>query len=201
MTPNNQSVVALRILVVTFICTNICIVPVHAAQTVEKPMMPLFQLNPTGSGDREMQTRRFETSANGVVLNGCLGVLQDMGYKVTGGNRQLGLILASKKADVEGAGLGHAAAEAVLVATTIILSLLTGADMVTDLPEQVAQTIYISLLVSEETESQTRVRLSIDRDMHYDNGGVIPDHTELPLIYLEFFEKLAKSVFLEAHQL
>ena len=73
--------------------------------------------------------------------------------------------------------------------------------MVTDLPEQVAQTIFVSLLVSADGESQTLVRLSIDRDMLYDTGFIIPDHTELPLIYQEFFEKLSRAVFLEAHQL
>jgi hypothetical protein len=97
--------------------------------------------------------------------------------------------------------VGHAVAEAAIVVTTVILSLLSGQDMVTDLPEQVEQSIFVSLLVSAETENQTRVRLSIDRDMLYDTGVIIPDHTELPLIYQEFFEKLSKAVFLEAHQL
>ena len=172
-----------------------------AGQIVELSMTPLFQLNPTDPADLAMQSRRFDTSDNDVVLNGCLSVLQDMGYNISSGNRQLGLVVANRKAEVLPPGLGHAVAEAAVVVTTVILSLLTGEDLVTDLPEQVEQTIFVSLLVSVESESQTRVRLSIDRDMLYDNGRVIPDHTELALVYEEFFEKLARSVFLEAHQL
>jgi len=45
------------------------------------------------------------------------------------------------------------------------------------------------------------VRLSIDRDMIYDHGGVIADHTELPLVYQEFFGKLSKSVYFEGERL
>jgi hypothetical protein len=172
-----------------------------AGQIVELSMTPLFQLNPTDPADLAIQSRRFDTNENDVVLNGCLSVLQDMGYSISSGNRQMGLVVASRKAEVLPAGLGHAVAEAAVVVTSILLSLLSGQDMITDLPEQVEQTIFVSLLVSAEHESQTLVRLSIDRDMRYDNGGVIPDHTELPLVYEEFFGKLAKAIFLEAHQL
>jgi len=175
--------------------------PACANQTAELSMMPLFQLNPTAPADLAIQSRRFDTNATGVVLNGCLSVLQDMGYSINNGDRYLGLVVASKRAEVLPPGMGHAVAEAAIVVTTVILSLLSGQDMVTDLPEQVEQSIFVSLLVTAETENQTRVRLSIDRDMLYDTGVIIPDHTELPLIYQEFFEKLSKAVFLEAHQL
>jgi hypothetical protein len=37
--------------------------------------------------------------------------------------------------------------------------------------------------------------------MVYDQGYILADHTELPLIYQEFFDKLSKSVFLEAEQI
>ncbi len=197
MNPVNQSIMALCALVTVLVHP----VSVQAGQTVELSMTPLFQLNPTDPADLVIQSRRFDARESDVVLNGCLSVLQDMGYSISSGNRQLGLVTAKKKAEVLPPGLGHAVAEAALIATTILLSLLTGQDMVTDLPEQVEQTIYVSLLVSEEAASQTLVRLSIDRDMRYDNGWIIPDHTELPLIYQEFFEKLSRAVFLEAHQL
>jgi hypothetical protein len=197
MNPINQSIMALCALVTVLVYP----ISVQAGQTVELSMTPLFQLNPTDPADLVTQSRRFDAGESDVVLNGSLSVLQDMGYSITSGNRQLGLVTAKKKAEVLPPGLDHAVAEAALIATTVLLSLLTGQDMVTDLPEQVEQTIYVSLLVSEEAESQTLVRLSIDRDMRYDNGWIIPDHTELPLIYQEFFEKLSRAVFLEAHQL
>lgn len=197
MKPIIGSIIVLSALLVTVIGPR----PALAGQIVELSMTPLFQLNPTDPADLAVQSRRFDTSDNDVVLNGCLSVLQDMGYNISSGNRQMGLVVASRRAQVLPPGLVHAVAEAALIVTTVILSLLTGEDLVTDLPEQVEQTIFVSLLVSVESESQTRVRLSIDRDMRYDNGSVIPDHTELPLVYEEFFGKLARAVFLEAHQL
>jgi hypothetical protein len=89
------------------------------------------------------------------------------------------------------------------VTTTVILSLLVGEDLVTDLPEQVAQQIHISLLVSESDSEngEVEVRISLDRDMHYDHGGIVPDHTELPKVYQEFFERLSRAVYLEGEQL
>ena len=87
---------------------------------------------------------------------------------------------------------------------TVILSLLIGEDVVTDLPEQVAQRIHINLLVStagDDARNATEVRISLDRDMLYDHGGMIPDHTELPRVYQEFFEKLSKAIYLEGEQL
>jgi hypothetical protein len=100
--------------------------------------------------------------------------------------------------------VAHAVAEAALVTVTVLLSIAVGEDLVTDLPEQVAQRIHVSLLVSEsggDDGGVTEVRVSLDRDMIYDHGGIIPDHTELPLVYQEFFAKLSRSVYLEEEQL
>lgn len=175
----------------------------QAQQTQPLAMEPLFQLNPTSAADRESQTREFPGANVDLVLEASAAVLQDMGYSIRGGERGAGLLFAQKTAPVESAGAGHAIAEAGLVTVTVLASLLVGQDLVTDLPEQVSQRIYISLLVSEVVEAQgiVRVRLSIDRDMTYDNGQVIADHTELPLVNEEFFSKLAKSVFLAGESL
>jgi len=175
----------------------------HANQTRPLPMDPLFQANPTDSADRAEQTRAYATGDRAAVWRAAAAALQDMGYEVTGGQQEFGLLLGEKRAEVPGAGAAHAIGEAALVTTTVILSLLTGQDMVTDLPEQVAQVIYVSLLVSSSgTEaSNSQVRISLDRDMIYDNGNVVPDHTELPLVYQEFFDRLSQSIYLEGEKL
>ncbi|MEH6548353.1 MAG: hypothetical protein V7711_19035 [Pseudomonadales bacterium] len=175
-----------------------------AQQTKPLEMEPLFQFNPTSADDLASQQREFSTLDLTTVLDASTSVLQDMGYSVSGGDRQLGLLHAYKVADVPKPGLDHTLAEAGLVTVTVLASLLIGQDVVMDLPEQVSQHIYVSLLVSPVPREQpraTRVRLSLDRDMLYDNGRVIADHTELLLINQEFFEKLNKSVFLEEAQL
>lgn len=179
---------------------NLC----HADQTEPLPMEPLFQLNPTSAQDLSSQSRVFDTGDRAAVLQAGAAALQDMGFKITGGEKQFGLLLGEKTTEVSGAGMVHAVSEAALVTATVVLSLLIGHDVVTDLPEQVAQTIHVSLLVSEPAAKQPNtieVRISLDRDMHYDYGGIIPDHTELPLVYQEFFNKLSKSIYLEGERL
>ena len=179
-------------------------VPCRADQTRPLPMEPLFQLNPTSPEDLAAQTRVYATADREAVLLASAAALQDMGYKLTGGEKEFGLLLGEKTAEVSGAGVAHALSEAALVTATVILSALIGSDVVTDLPEQVAQTIHVSLLVSEPTRGRdrgTEVRISLDRDMHYDHGGIIPDHTELPLVYQEFFDRLSKSIYLEGERL
>ena len=171
-----------------------------ARQTKPQGMEPLFQLNPTSAADLATQSRSFPTDGGAGVQNAAVQVLQDMGYQVKGGNREIGLLYADKVADVPPPGGVHALAEAVVVTVSFIL----GRGDYVDLPEQVAQHIYVTLLIVEETahpSASVRVRLSIDRDMVYDQGYILADHTELPLVYQEFFEKLSKSVFLEVEQI
>jgi hypothetical protein len=183
--------------------SSVFALPALAKQTEPLPMEPWFQLNPTSAEDLETQTRTFQKVPRSSVLFASAGVLQDMGYKITGGERRFGLLLGQKMAAVESPGAAHAIGEAALVTTTVILSLLVGEDLVTDLPEQVAQQIHISLLVSEgdSENGEVEVRISLDRDMHYDHGGIVPDHTELPKVYQEFFERLSRAVYLEGEQL
>jgi hypothetical protein len=172
----------------------------HAAQTEPQAMEPLFELNPTSTADRSAQTRTLPTADRALLLAASTSVLQDMGFKVTGGSPAYGLLVAEKTADVPPAGLAHTVAEAAVVTTTLLMSLLVGQDMVTDLPEQVQQRVHVSLhlkAVPAARPVRSEVRISIDRDMIYDNGSVLPDHTELPSIYQEFFARLSKSVYLE----
>lgn len=172
----------------------------RAAQTKPQSMEPLFELNPTSDADRSAQTRTFPTTDRKLLLAASASVLQDMGFKITGGAPAYGLLVGEKTADVPPTGVAHTVAEAALVTTTVLMSLLTGEDMVTDLPEQVQQRVHVSLHLKPEPiapRSRTDIRISIDRDMIYDNGVVVPDHTELPSIYQEFFAKLSKSVYLE----
>jgi hypothetical protein len=164
-------------------------------------MEPFFKANPTSAQDLAEQTRRFPLADREAMVFASIGVLQDMGFKVTGGERRFGLLVGEKTADVPGAGLTHAIGEAALVTATIILSVAVGENLVMNLPEQVEQRIYVSLLVSAEPDSElTSVRISLDRDMVYDHGGIIPDHTELPLVYQEFFERLSRALYLEGEQ-
>ena len=177
-------------------------VPVWAQQTKPQSIEPLFTVNPTSIVDTATQTRRYASTDTGLIRDAAIQVLQDMGYKIRGGDKELGLVWGYKRADVPSAGTAHAVAEAMVVTLTVVLSGIIGENVITDLPEQVAQDIYVNLQISRSFDSASSiVRLSIDRDMIYDHGGLIPDHTELPAIYSEFFEHLSRSIFLEASSL
>ena len=189
-----------RVMALYFACSTVGQFAL-AQQTEPLGMVPLFQHNPTSPADLASQTRYFATADGTAVLDASTSVLQDMGYRIKGGERELGLVFGDKVAETPGAGPGHAVVEAVLVTLSIIASVYVGQDLIMQLPEQIAQTVYVSLLVTREPPEQpvsVRVRLSIDRDMIYDSGLTKADHTELPMVYQEFFEKLSKSVFLEA---
>ena len=90
--------------------------------------------------------------------------------------------------------------EALLVTATTVLSIAVGENLIMNLPEQVEQRIYVSLAVAEDESGVKAVRISLDRDMVYDHGGIVPDHTELPLVYQEFFERLSRAVYLEGER-
>jgi hypothetical protein len=174
----------------------------RAQQTEPLSMEPLFQYNPTDPADLSEQTRLYPTRDRESVLLASAAALQDMGFNVTGGEKRFGLLVGSKKADVEDPGAGHAMAEAAVVTLSIMASLLTGEDLVTDLPEQIGQEIHVSLLISEAgNRDATQVRISLDRDMIYDQGYSRPDHTELPMVYREFFERLSRAIYLEGERL
>jgi len=189
-----RPVATLLILLMSCAAPQLC----RAAQTEPLDMSPLFQLNPTDPGDVAEQTRVFPTGNQDEVLFAGAAALQDMGFSITGGEKQFGLLIGEKNADVEGAGAVHAVAEAAVVALSLVGSLIAGQDMTTDLPEQISQVIHVSLLVSESDDGNaTVVRISLDRDMIYDQGFIIADHTELPRVYQDFFDKLSKAIYLE----
>jgi hypothetical protein len=172
-----------------------------AQQTRPQSMQPYFRLNPTSIQDLSDQTRRYREVDRRVLLYAGTNVLQDMGFKITGGERRFGLLIGEKTAAVPGAGLTHAVGEALLVTATTVLSLAVGENLIMDLPEQVAQRVYVSLMVTPlEGAGVIEVRISLDREMVYDHGGIVPDHTELPLVYQEFFERLSRAVYLEGER-
>lgn len=176
--------------------------PSEAAQTKPLSMQPLFQQNPTSPADLAEQTLVYPTPDRDTVLLASAAALQDMGFTITGSSKRFGLVAGRKEADVEGAGVGHAVTEAAVVALSVMATLLTGYDIVTDLPEQIAQVIYVCVLVSRPGNRDiTEVRISLDRDMIYDQGYSLPDHTELPLVYQDFFERLSRAVYLEGEKL
>jgi len=157
------------------------------------PTLPkdAFALSPTALADRQMQSRKFETLDRKILLSSSAAVLQDMGYALDESNVKLGVLTASKKAD---------ATSGAQIAGAVVLALLTGAASAVDKE----QTIRICLVVNEnlEDEDSSVARITFQRVVWNTQGQIARVETlKEPELYQGFYEKLSKSVFLEAHQI
>ncbi|MFQ5774168.1 MAG: hypothetical protein ACE5GS_06610 [Kiloniellaceae bacterium] len=157
-------------------------------QTIPKEALQLTQ---ESLEQRQAQTRRFDTADEAVLLSASAAVLQDLGFNLDESETALGVIVASKDRD---------ATEAGQVAGAIFMAVLFGASM----PIDTVQKIRASLVTRTHGEraDSTAVRITFQRII-WNNRGQISKTEALtePELYQEFFEKLSKSVFLEAHQI
>jgi hypothetical protein len=150
-----------------------------------------FKLSPTSLEDRQLQSRKFSTLDNKLLLSSGASVLQDMGYTIDESNVSLGVLTASKKADAKDAGQ---------IAGAIALALLTG----TVTPTDDEQKIRICLVLQEslEDDASSVARITIQRVIWNTQGKIARvESINSPELYQAFFDKLSKSAFLEANQI
>lgn len=137
---------------------------------------------------RQRSTRRFLTENEELILSGCAGVLQDLGFTIVDSETDLGFILATKD---------RTAVEGGQVAGKVLVAILLRADV----PIDRNQTFRVSI-VTRPDESETAVRVTFQRIVWNDHNQVSKlQPIEEPAVYQEFFDRLSKSVFLEAQQL
>jgi len=142
---------------------------------------------------RQLQTRRFDTDDETKILAACSGVLQDLGFIISESSSSAGLLVASKDRD---------AVESGQVAGQLLLALLAAVAGSSHNPTwDKEQTIVVTLITTPVKNSkQIETRVSFDRRLTNNRGQLWRAEliTEAP-IYQEFFDKLSKSTFLEAH--
>lgn len=138
--------------------------------------------------ERQLQTRKFTTTNEKKLLSASAQVLQDMGFTIDESETSLGVITASKSASAVNAGQ---------VAGMILIAALGGGAT----PIDKEQKIRVSSVTSKSGGS-TKLRVTFQR-MVWDTYGNVSrvEFIKDPEIYQDFFEKLSKSVFLEAHEL
>lgn len=154
------------------------------ATTVPKEAL---QLSPTSLEDRQMQTRRFEGSSENEILSASAGVLQDLGFQINESETDLGIIVCSKERD---------ATESGQVAAAVLVALLGGS-----MPIDNKQKIKASLVVKPD-KGAFNVRITFQR-LVWNNHNQLSkvEGVREPEIYQEFFDKLSKSIFLEANKI
>jgi len=150
-----------------------------------------LSLSPESLEQREIQTRKYETKDEVNILTACAALLQDMGFNIDESETKLGLISCSKMRSAVDAGQQTAA---------ILVALLGGGSVPTD-KEQKMRASVVTRPVGEQSEF-IAVRVTFQRVV-WNTAGQITKSEPLtdPEIYQEFFDKLSKSIFLEAHSI
>lgn len=149
-----------------------------------------LELTPESLKLRHLQTRRFDSKDEKALLAAGAGVLQDLGFTLDNSETKIGVIVASKD---------RSAVETGQVIGAILLAML-GAPM----PINKIQKIRASLITrpAGTGEESSLVRVTFQRIV-WDTAGKITktESLEEPEFYQEFFERLSKAVFLDAHEL
>ena len=143
---------------------------------------------------RQIETRRYDTSDERTVLLGCVGVLQDLGFSIEESAPNAGLVVGSKDRD---------AVEAGQVASQVFLAaLITALGGRADPVWERNQRIRLSIVTTPVSGGQAvTVRATFQRVIWNTKNQVSRVETlGDPTLYREFFERLSKAVFLEAHK-
>lgn len=172
-----------------FVCTLVLpLLIAGCAPTIPKEAL---QLTKESLEQRRMQTRKFETTDEKKLLAAVAALVQDLGFTLDESETELGVIVASKDRD---------ATEAGQVVGAIFLAVLTGAVMPVDTVQKMRASV-ITRPVGDGGK-ETLVRVTFQRTVRNTNNQVskLEGLTD-PKAYQEFFDKLSKSVFLEAHEI
>lgn len=148
-----------------------------------------LELTPDSLERRQLQTRRFDSNKETDLLQAGAALLQDMGFQVDESEVKLGVLVGSKVTDAENA------AE---IVGAVVASVLLG----THVPWSDNQKIRAALVTRPINKSQTAFRVTFQRIVWNSDGKISKvEGLDDPQLYEDFFSKLSKSVFLEAHKI
>ncbi len=149
---------------------------------------------------RQIETRRYEGINEVDLITACANVLQDLGFNLENSETRLGVITASKERDATHGG------EIAGVIVVGILTTLVGAPVI--MPTNRDQTIRVALVVRPVIDSNGNamadnhfVRVTFQRLVRRTDNTVFGETLNDPKLYQDFFEKVSKSVFLEAQKI
>jgi hypothetical protein len=154
-----------------------------------------LQLSPESLKLRQLQTKRFDTDEK-TLLSASAALLQDLGFNIDETTTEVGVVTCSKLRDATSAGQ---------IIGAVVLALLTGAVTPVDKEQLIRASIVtrpIRINETDKADCQTAVRVTFQRIVTNTQNQVTRREciTE-EKIYQEFFDKLSKSLFLEANNL
>lgn len=150
-----------------------------------------LKLSPESLQDRQLQTRRFDIQDEEKMLSASAALLQDLGFTLDESETRLGLIVASKDRSAFNPGQFTVA---------LFIALLGGGAVPIDETQKMRASL-VTRPVGEDSK-HIQVRITFQRIVRNTHGQVTKaERLNTPEIYQEFFDKLSKSLFLEAHEL
>jgi hypothetical protein len=164
-----------------------------------------FELTPQSTQYRALQTRMFDTSNEKELLSASAAVLQDLGFQIEESRPQVGMLRAAKERGAREYG------QEIGQFFIVILGAIGGkyVSMPVDVHQQISATLVTRR--SETDASRFSVRILFHRSVWKGDGNagdqyIPPGQQSLEMIvdakiYQQFFVKLSKGVFLEAHQI
>lgn len=177
-------------------------------QTIQPEVF--FQLTPESLRNRALQTRIFETTNEKELLSASAAVLQDLGFQIEESEVGMGVLRAAKE---------RSAREfwqefwQVVVAILSSAGCVSGANTIYLMPVDLHQQIGATLATRpmEGDDSRYTVRISFHRTLWKGDGQsgnlyISPGANRMEMIsdgkiYQQFFAKLSKGLFLEAHEI
>jgi hypothetical protein len=190
---------------------SICAISIFSGCATTIPPEAL-QMQPDTLANRQVQSRKYDIKTEKELLSASASVLQDMGFNLDESQTSLGVIVASKSRDAKDGGqiagaivmgfLFGAAAMSYDKNQKIRASLVTK-PAVTNNPIKVELTTNagknIKFDQQVEASSGFVVRVTFQRLVWNQNGILTKiEGINDPAIYTEFYDKLSKSVFLQA---
>lgn len=154
-----------------------------------------LRLTPESLEQRRLQTRRFDGIAESDILAASAGVLQDLGFNLDESETELGVLVASKK---------RSARDARQIATALLLEII-GWDMEIDEKQKIRASL-VTRPAPDDMDGRPGeshlVRITFQRVV-WDSANDVSriERLDEPELYQGFFDRLSKSVFLEAHKI
>jgi hypothetical protein len=170
-----------------------------------------FQLTPESLKNRALQTRIFETTNEKELLSASAAVLQDLGFQIEESEVEMGVLRAAKERSAR--EFRQEFWQIVLLLLSVGASAAGGSNaiylMPVDLHQQIGATLATRPL--EGDDSRYTVRIFFHRTLWKGDGQsgdqyIPPGANRMEMIsdgqiYQQFFAKLSKGLFLEAHEI
>jgi hypothetical protein len=190
---------------------SICAISIFSGCATTIPPEAL-QMQPDTLANRQQQSRKFDIKTEKDLLSASASVLQDMGFNLDESQTSLGVIVASKSRSATDGGQ---------IAGAIVMGFLFGAAAMSyDKNQKIRASLVTKPAVTNnpikvelspkdgknikfdqqvEASSGFVVRVTFQRLVWNQNGVMTKiEGINDPAIYTEFYDKLSKSVFLQA---